>query len=83
MLPAVAGYQKGCAYFGAVVAGGSHRNCDDREFSMDYAVHTLFTSIDVRRKRIVQIRTKLPENFMDACVTVDRSMRFQITLIRR
>lgn len=31
-----------------------------------YVVHTLFTSINVRRKRLVQIRTKLPENFMDA-----------------
>lgn len=31
-----------------------------------YVVHTLFTSIDVRRKRLVQIRTKLPDSFMDA-----------------
>lgn len=31
-----------------------------------YVVHTLFISIDVRRKRLVQIRTKLPESFMDA-----------------
>ncbi|MGY8773160.1 hypothetical protein [Spongiibacter tropicus] len=31
-----------------------------------YVVHTLFISIDVRRRRLSQIRTKLPESFMDA-----------------
>ena len=31
-----------------------------------YVVHTLFISIDDRRRRLSQIRTKLPESFMDA-----------------